>query len=336
MSVTPDLIHQFFLRKCTPAEADRVADYLNGDPAAADNYLGKAEWDEEIGNVDQPAAFWAEVWSEIRPREQKRRSGWLYLKYAAAILLLAAAGWMLMPTQRSTAPKELEQPTASAFKHRVIHNTGLRVREVALADGSVVLLEPGGRIEYDQAFDRDRNVWLEGRATFRVTKDKTRPFTVQTSHLETIVLGTTFKVVSEPGRDAVTVRLYEGKVKVRPAETGSKRAQVYFLVAGDQLVYHKSTGSGRVTRADTRRREGAGSRKLVFDKEPLSAVFDELAFRYNVQIQYTNSDFTNMYYIGSFDETDSIQHILANIAKLNDLMLTKTEAGGYELSKKRP
>src|SRR5690606_23063359 len=86
-------------------------------------------------------------------------------------------------------------------------------REVVLADGSVVQVDPQTRLDV-RFDDRFRRVVLtQGRAVFRVARQPGRPFFVESGEAVVRAVGTAFGVERrEHGRLVVTVA--EGKVAV--------------------------------------------------------------------------------------------------------------------------
>jgi transmembrane sensor len=90
--------------------------------------------------------------------------------------------------------------------------------QIALPDGSVVVLNANSTLKLSEDWDTDREVWLKGEAYFAVQK-KTNPtdasrrykFTVHTSTLDVNVVGTQF-TVSE--REKTTVVLNEGIIEL--------------------------------------------------------------------------------------------------------------------------
>jgi transmembrane sensor len=88
-------------------------------------------------------------------------------------------------------------------------------REVALADGSVVQVDPETRLRV--AYEANiRSVFLQrGRALFHVAKNAHRPFVVKVDDTTVRAVGTAFAV--EQGQDSVVVTVAEGKVAVRPS-----------------------------------------------------------------------------------------------------------------------
>ena len=89
--------------------------------------------------------------------------------------------------------------------------------KLILCDGTEVWLNANSKLVYPTAFiEKERTVFLEGEAYFKVTKD-TKPFIVKTDYLQTKVLGTEFNVKSYTAEDS-HVTLISGKVQVRSHE----------------------------------------------------------------------------------------------------------------------
>jgi transmembrane sensor len=82
---------------------------------------------------------------------------------------------------------------------------------VTLGDGSFVRLAQGSTLR-EWAAEGRREVSLEGRAFFAVTRDEERPFVIRTEGGEITVLGTRFQVDAEDGQ--VETVVVEGLVRV--------------------------------------------------------------------------------------------------------------------------
>ncbi len=102
---------------------------------------------------------------------------------------------------------------------------GHRAR-IQFADGSVVRLNAHSRIVFPGTFGRERNVRMTGEALFDVSRDESRPFTVEFDDIRVQVLGTRF-LVSGYEEDAHRVALVSGSVNV---SLGDSRAQSVTLV----------------------------------------------------------------------------------------------------------
>lgn len=84
--------------------------------------------------------------------------------------------------------------------------------KLILCDGTEVWLNANSKLVYPTAFiERERTVFLEGEAYFKVTKD-TKPFIVKTDYLQTKVLGTEFNVKSYTAEDS-HVTLISGRYR---------------------------------------------------------------------------------------------------------------------------
>lgn len=333
MIVTEELIEKFFLKKCTVSEALAVEDYLYQQPEILNRYLGKAEWDQEADDTLKSVDFWDEIWWEIKPVRKRRWIGSTFLKYAIAASVTIAIA-LLAVQYKGKPTKQSSTHFGALFKHRVIDNNGTLSKEITLPDGSKVKLNAHAIIEYDEPFqNKKREVSLKGGALFVVAKDKTRPFTVYSNQLATTALGTKFSVISNADSKLILVHLFEGKVVVKSSPDSKKPlSRDFYLQPGDELIYYKTTGTAKV-KARTSVQSSKQGNMLVFDREPLANVFDQLANKYNVHIQYSPDDFENRYYIGNFDKEDSIERILGNIAKLNGLKLSKSSDNEYLIQK---
>lgn len=59
------------------------------------------------------------------------------------------------------------------------------VEEIVLPDGTKVWLNQSAVLKYPREFsDKERNVYLEGEAYFEVTKNKAKPFIVQSEAMQ--------------------------------------------------------------------------------------------------------------------------------------------------------
>jgi transmembrane sensor len=106
---------------------------------------------------------------------------------------------------------------------------------LTLSDGSRVELNAGTSVSIETT-RTERHVRLgDGEAYFVVTKDKTRPFIVDTSAGSVRVTGTIFDVRTEPGGE-MDVTVVEGNVQVQLISSGDPaHPSIAALRAGDSL-----------------------------------------------------------------------------------------------------
>ena len=110
-------------------------------------------------------------------------------------------------------------------------------REVALADGSVIQVDPETRlrVKYEE---HARRVFLErGRALFHVAKNTERPFLVEANNTTVRAVGTAFAV--ERQHESIVVTVSEGKVAVFPAHSLSNPLPVKSFPSGSADIRSK-------------------------------------------------------------------------------------------------
>jgi ferric-dicitrate binding protein FerR (iron transport regulator) len=278
------------------------------------------------------------------PWHRRRLTRWIAA--AASIILIISFGVLLSGKKQNesvvTAPSQpnVEQKSVAVFRHE--SNTTGKEKTVQLPDGSTVVMADKSEISYREPFTDKRDITLIGKAYFKVAKDKTRPFTVFSNNLSTTALGTEFTVTAQQNTSRIMVRLYEGKVVIRSLEKSNKMKDV-FLLPGQEFVYDlsargtvgkfaigKTRAPGQILQAETihddpsiPQEEGSW---YMFNNQSLAVVFDQLAEMYNAEIDYNKADVQNIYFIGKFDKSDSLEAILKRIGTLNNLKITKTGA----------
>lgn len=145
-----------------------------------------------------------------------RRIPWGWSALAASLLVAVVVGFSLL---RGSG--------------QIIQTERGERREVALADGSTVQVDPETRLRL--AYEPNaRRVFLErGRALFHVAKNAKRPFLVEARQTTVLAVGTAFAV--EQGGEAVIVTVAEGKVGVYPTH-GTKETAPNLLPAPTSLT----------------------------------------------------------------------------------------------------
>lgn len=268
------------------------------------------------------------------------RRVWLVAAAVAAILVIAL-GWNYFftgskTTEVITRTDNKEEGVKPVLQREI--NTSGKEKHIQLADGSLVLLFNNSEITFEKPFVR-RNIKLIGKALFKVAKDATKPFTVESGAIATTALGTEFTVTAFAHKKQLSVRLYEGKVVIKPTENGnSLMKNNVFLLPGQEFIYgpdktlvRKFNSNQNQTAGD---QVGADNPTLpvnakgswhMYNNQALGKVFDHLAAVYNVTIMYDEKDVQKKYFVGQFRTTDSIATILNLITKANKLKYTRED-----------
>jgi transmembrane sensor len=185
-----------------------------------------------------------------------RRSGW---KYAFAGALGAAAVAVAVAWFGGFGSRSQTFETTRAHRGTAI-----------LADGTRVELSANTRLVVENGWAERRVRLATGEAFFEVSKDKSRPFIVETPGGSVRVTGTRFDVLTDAASE-LDVTVVEGSVQVRPGETSGYQApDPEILGPGDQLLAGNSGVKRRTLSAGAIEdalawREGM----VVFDGEPL-------------------------------------------------------------------
>jgi transmembrane sensor len=224
-----------------------------------------------------------------------RSRGWtpLQLGFAglAAALLALAVVW---------------HPPGPGRPERIAAAAGER-RSFTLEDGSHVELNGNTSVLVENG-RAERRVHLEnGEAFFVVSKDKSRPFIVETPAGSVRVTGTQFNVLTETSSQ-LDVTVVEGTVQVRPAdEKGSEAPNPVILGAGDFLAVEH--GGSRLRPLSDRELDDALAWRnghIVCAGMPLSEVLARVGHYHGVRITAT-AGVANMRLsaISSLDNLDS-------------------------------
>lgn len=202
-------------------------------------------------------------------------------------------------------PKSRQQPAASTTT-RILHALGLESDDVALqnntvtippgksynitlADGTKVFMYAGSRLTYPVAFSgKERRVFLEGEAYFKVTKDKEHPFVISTEKAEARVLGTELNVSCYKG-EPCHVALLTGSVLV----SNKKETRSIKLVPGQGVTVNED--APLATCAESMENYNywlAGY--LYYDDAPLAEIAKSLGRWYNVNVVFDNEALKGM------------------------------------------
>jgi ferric-dicitrate binding protein FerR (iron transport regulator) len=278
-----------------------------------------------------------------------KRLPWLK-KLAVAASLIFAVGVgvkFFMQDDRVVSVAKNAATTTEKVKTYVRHitnNTG-KEEKITLPDCSLVLLARNSELTYSEPFITSRDINITGKGYFKVAKDAYRPFTVVSGAVATTVLGTDFLVTAYAKESKLSVRLYNGKVVVKPVNKGDWRMKKdFYLKPGEEFIYQnealakvnvfkRSNDDDADENDDVANASNvapvlpfnASGNWYMFNNQSLSQVLDQLSAIYDVKINYNKDDVRRKYFVGKFNKTDSLDIILKYILKVNDLNLLKKD-----------
>lgn len=206
-------------------------------------------------------------------RPSHRHNWWLRSAAAAAAAIALLVGvrqlWLNVAADFGGPPAE------------IVTGAG-ELTTVTLGDGTVVRLAPSSRLRLPRGRNA-REVWLDGRAYFAVSRDSTRPFAVRTPVGQAIVLGTRFDLRTDGGQ--VRLLVVEGKVQLEASGhsapvTARRLAEIAPVKqptvadVDDEFIHHSLGWTGNF---------------IAFETTPLRDVARELSTHYNVSITLADS-----------------------------------------------
>ena len=221
-------------------------------------------------------------------------------RYAAAILLIAIAGSTFYFLRQDKQPEKFAYSTITNSRHLIENiNTSEKPITLKLPDESTVELAANSRIAYANNFDSvdTRDVYLSGKAFFKVTRNPARPFRVFANEIVTKVLGTSFTVRSFEKDTAIQVIVRTGKVSVysqnvaNAKEINSNHPGGIIVTPNQELIYEKSNQKFQKTLLENPVvivSDANYQKNMLYEETSLEKVFTQLSKVYEINIVYDN------------------------------------------------
>lgn len=188
-------------------------------------------------------------------------------------------------------------------------------KQVSLSDGTSVWLSPGSTITFPKQFlGKERNISLNGEASFDVAKDPDKRFIVKTSNMEVEALGTVFSVIGYRDLAKTTVTLEEGKVKV-DVLTGKPVSLT--LLPNEQVIYDAKSGAIERRKVDAQRIALRKDRYLVFQEASFVEILHAIEKKHGVVFNYDSSKYENRFFTIKFTPDESLESMLDVLKEVN-------------------
>lgn len=235
------------------------------------------------------------------PLPAKARRRFRLLRWALAATITVAAVWQL----RHLLPTGTPAYRAPMEDRRV------------LADGSIVKLNDGARIELAFTANERRVKLTEGEAFFSVAKDSLRPFVVQVQGFDVRAVGTAFNV--RLGARELDILVAEGLVQfdrapqysTPPPSAGLSSAVAPALVEAHHLLsvdFHAQDSAPKIVpvdRAAIRQALAWQHGLLTFTARSLSHITEELNRINDVQLVIVDEELANMRFSGTISSDNA-------------------------------
>jgi len=273
----------------------------------------------------------------IRPLPPRKISITLTFLYrvAAGILLVSLLGAGALMVLKKPNSKILSETYFEAHAPK-----GSKTL-ITLSEGTQVWLNAGTTLRYSNTFNsKNRDVYLEGEAFFRVSKNKHLPFKVSTSDICITALGTAFNVKSYSEESLIETTLEEGSLRIDPLISNgkSKKSSPIYLKQNQKLIYQKQDRNLAITSLkdqvleeddivvekhkdlpvristvqDIRLYTSWKDSQWVFKNEKLSTLAPKLERRYDINIIFEDSTLLDYSFSGTLRD-ESVEQVLAAI-----------------------
>jgi ferric-dicitrate binding protein FerR (iron transport regulator) len=310
--VTDELLAKYFAGEANPQEAMEVDDWAAAteENASAFRRLFHTLHHASPGLWRKPNTDIA--WEEVKvqlPAVKNTRvvlPGWWMA--AAVLLITAVAGWLYL---RKPEPQPMNMAVAGPQE----------VKEMTLADGSIVTLNAGSRLDWPAAFAADsRKVIVTGEAYFEVAVNANAPFEVEGKEVNIRVLGTSFNT-SATDTSAVA-EVYTGKILLY------NNYGKLVVSAGQTGLYHKPTHSFRLLQQINKKSNAYATMRFDFENDSLPVICETLSKAYHKTITFRGQGLAALK-MSSVFEKQSLDYILEVIAAT--LNIQYTYAGNNEI-----
>ena len=247
-NLSEDIINKYLTGQCSEEELVEVNAWMKESEENA-RQLFRMEEIYHLGKFNQYAdrqqMARAEKQLYKKLDEEKRKQNKIlrmhrWMKYAAMIAVILVIG--------GGSGDWLYQNGNNQHMMVAVANEGI-VKEIILPDGTKVWLNNSATLKYPREFsEKARNVYLDGEAYFEVTKNRHKPFTVQSDAMRVRVLGTTFNFKCDKNYRIAEVTLIEGEIEVK----GNKEEGQIILAPGQRAELNKNNGRLTVKQVDAK------------------------------------------------------------------------------------
>ncbi len=265
--------------------------------------------EEEMNGIEEK--LWKKIKSSItiehKPAHINIYSIVSKISVAAAVIgLICLATYYYLPAKKSqdifkeiTATKGLKQ----------IRNETAVVKEILLEDSSIVSLQPGAAIAFPEKFAADkREIFLEGVAYFKVSKNAERPFYVYDDNIVTQVLGTSF--IIKKINQQIEVDVLTGRVAVyenNAAKKKSDKTNGVVITPNQKVTYYTSNHQFITSLVENpvpvvAENKNKPAIKFVYDDAIVSGVLKDMEEQYNIQIIVENDKINHCSFTGDITE----------------------------------
>lgn len=308
-NLSEDIINKYLTGQCTEEELVEVNAWMKESEENA-RQLFRMEEVYHLGKFNQYAdgqrMARAEKQLYKKLDEEKGKQNKIlrmhrWMRYAAAIAAILVIG--------GGAGYWFYQSGTDQQMMVAVANEGI-VKEVVLPDGTKVWLNNSAILKYPREFsEKERNVHLEGEAYFEVTKNRHKPFTIQSDAMRVRVLGTRFNFKCDKRCRIAEATLIEGEIEVK----GNKEEGQIILAPGQRAELNKNNGRLTVKQVDAKMDAVWHDNLIPFQKADIFTITKALERFYDVKIILSPDIQSNKTYSGVLKRKADIESVLKSL-----------------------
>jgi len=207
-----NILAKHFLGETTIIEKKAVFEFKSNNPV--EFKMLSELWNKdgiEIHEFDS-----AKAWNEFKRKIENKPKN-IIPRYKKIHNIAAAIAFLLI-----TAISIIYFYNGFIFSDEIlVENESKGSKQIELIDGTEIWISRNSSLSYSEEFVKNtREVYLEGKAFFKVSENKNHPFIVYTDNLTITVLGTSFNINSAANKTNISVKA--GKVLVESQKTEEK------------------------------------------------------------------------------------------------------------------
>jgi len=307
---TKNLYDRFLEGKATEEEINEIYDRITATPEKLKEFREYERfWEQVHKPTEDVLASLAGVKATIK--SYKRRRAWRFVSAATAAAVMVVVVMFRIHTKTS----DPLAPEAVIQEYVVNVPAGGRT-DIALPDGTKVMLNAGSRLSYTSEFNKTtRDVFLSGEGYFEVAHDKEKPFNVNTSKCVVMVLGTKFDISAYEQDDETFTALVEGSVLFKAGEDEALVSPGELVTIGDKGIVKEVV--------DVRDYCGWTTGIIKYNNIPFSSLLKRLEREYDTHLILEDKSLGDRTIRVSFSKSDSVDTILKVLSDILPINIRK-------------
>ncbi len=229
-----------------------------------------------------------------------------FLKYAAIILPIIIASSILLNWVKWDI-------LSSGDYCNIVVSRG-QMQEIVLADGTRVWINSDSEFKYPKEFKGNtREVYLKGEGYFSVTKNREKPFVVNSDLMNIKVLGTEFNLSCYENSENVEATLFEGKISY------STKDKEGILEPGFQAVFNKGSKKVVIRKVDVSEFSSWKDGIYLFDGIKIEDLVVKISRWYNIEVVFKSESVKTMEFTGAMERDKPVDFIIELLEETNSV-----------------